>query len=280
MKRLVTLRSFEERDLDFVYRCKNDISLSELSINGYRPISYEDTAGWIDKCIHDDGTYKYWAICTDDEFQNIVGWCAISRINYLTKQAFVHGIMIADSKYRDGSALFTAGIYMVDYVFEKLGFDKIETECLSGQLNTKVFLDLILQKNDHVENKAVCREGVYYDIVYYSIQKEDYELKKKEGLFDYDSCVAKIKNQIRKNNTTEETSLTVFLERFKSILDESDHSQITAQTRFVELREWSSLFAIEMAAIVEEVCKVRLEPNDLQECETIEELYNYALQKK
>lgn len=280
MKRLVTLRNFEERDLDFVYRCKNDVSLSELSINGYHPISYEETTDWIDKCIHDDGTYKYWAICTDDEFQNIVGWCAISRIDNLKKSAFVHGITIADAKYRDGSALFTAGIYMADYVFEKMEFDRLDAECLSGQLNTKVFLDLILQERKRVDNNAVCREGVCYDIISYSIQREDYELKKANGILDYDTCVAKLKNLIRKNSSNEDVSLAIFIDRFKSILEDTDPSEINAQTRFMELREWSSLFAIEVVAMVEDVCRVRLDAHDLQECETVEKLYSYAIQKK
>ena len=199
MKRNVIWRGFEERDLDFVYRCKNDKSLSKLSLNGFQPISYEEVAGWIEKCVHDDGTYKYWVICTDDEFQNIVGWCSISQIDFVEKKASIHGITIANARYRDGSALFSSVIHMVDYVFETLGLDRIDMKCLSGQLNSRAFLDLVLQKNERIDEKVVCRDGVCHDVVSYSIHREEYELLKKNGLVDFDVCVSKLKDQKRNN---------------------------------------------------------------------------------
>lgn len=280
MKRLVTFRSLEERDLGFIYRFKNDKSLSKLSINGYREFSYEESIEWLDKCIHDDGTYKYWAICTNDEFQNIIGWCSVSRIDFDKKEAYIHGVTVADAKYKDGSAFFASGIYMADYIFHDMGFDKVYTECLSGQNNTKAFLNLILGKCDFVNERAVSRNGLFYDILTYSMVREEYERQTSDGLLNFEVCMEKLKELFRKNYAMNDVSISIFMERFKSILTETNPSNVTSQTRFMDLKEWSSLFAIEMAALVEEVCKVRLDAHDLQECESLEDLYNCALTKK
>ena len=65
-----------------------------------------------------------------------------------------------------------------------------------------------------------------------------------------------------------------FIENFASQFEETDASAITAETKFRELDEWSSLTALSMIAMVNEEYDVQLKGDDMRSAKTIEDLYN------
>ena len=93
----ICLRDFEEQDVDFIFRCKNDESLNEMTVGQFRKITYEDAQRWVDGCIGKHETYKFWAICTNDTKKKIVGWVSLSDINYENHSACHHGLVIGDN---------------------------------------------------------------------------------------------------------------------------------------------------------------------------------------
>ena len=77
----IKFREFENRDIDFVYHCKNDENLSRLIVGEFKPISKSEAIQWVEGCKghHDD--YIFWAICKDDESEDIIGWASLANIN-------------------------------------------------------------------------------------------------------------------------------------------------------------------------------------------------------
>ncbi|SEV84376.1 Phosphopantetheine attachment site [Prevotella aff. ruminicola Tc2-24] len=64
-----------------------------------------------------------------------------------------------------------------------------------------------------------------------------------------------------------------FIENFAAQFDDTDASEIKAETVFKELDEWSSLIALSIIAMVDEEYDVTLQGEDIRAANTIEELY-------
>lgn len=68
--------------------------------------------------------------------------------------------------------------------------------------------------------------------------------------------------------------LKSFIENFAAQFDETDASVFTAETKFRELEEWSSLIALSIIAMVDEEYDITLKGDDMRKAETIGELFN------
>lgn len=71
-----------------------------------------------------------------------------------------------------------------------------------------------------------------------------------------------------------------FIENFAAQFDETDASVFTAETKFHELDEWSSLIALSIIAMVDEEYDVMLKGDDIKKAITIEDLYNTVKNRK
>ena len=68
--------------------------------------------------------------------------------------------------------------------------------------------------------------------------------------------------------------LKEFIENFVAQFDDTDASEIKAETAFKELDEWSSLVALSVIAMVDEEFGVTLKGDDIRNSETVEDLFN------
>ena len=67
--------------------------------------------------------------------------------------------------------------------------------------------------------------------------------------------------------------LQTFIDNFASQFEETDADVFTAQTKFKDLEEWSSLIALSVIAMVDEEYEVKLKGDDIRNSSTIEDLY-------
>ncbi|MCQ2231298.1 MAG: phosphopantetheine-binding protein [Paludibacteraceae bacterium] len=70
-----------------------------------------------------------------------------------------------------------------------------------------------------------------------------------------------------------------FVALFAEQLDDTDPSTVTAQTKFRDLEEWSSLLALSLISMVDEEFDVALKGDDVKNSETIEDVYNVIKSK-
>ena len=70
-----------------------------------------------------------------------------------------------------------------------------------------------------------------------------------------------------------------FIENFAAQFDETDASVFTAETRFRDLEEWSSLISLSIIAMVDEEYDVTLKGDDIKNAETIEDLFKTVQSK-
>ena len=70
-----------------------------------------------------------------------------------------------------------------------------------------------------------------------------------------------------------------FVENFAAQFDETDASVFTAETRFRDLEEWSSLIGLSIIAMVDEEYDVTLKGDDIKTSNTIQDIFEKVQNK-
>lgn len=65
-----------------------------------------------------------------------------------------------------------------------------------------------------------------------------------------------------------------FIENFADQFDDTEASDLSGETKFKELDEWSSLIALSVIAMVDEEYDVAIKGDDIRNSETIQDLFN------
>jgi acyl carrier protein len=68
--------------------------------------------------------------------------------------------------------------------------------------------------------------------------------------------------------------LREFIENFAEQFDDTDASEIKAETEFKKLDEWSSLIALSVIAMVDEEYDITIKGDDIRNSNTVEDLFN------
>lgn len=68
--------------------------------------------------------------------------------------------------------------------------------------------------------------------------------------------------------------LNEFISNFADQFDDTDASEIKAETVFKELDEWSSLIALSVIAMVDEEYDIIIKGDDIRNSNTVEDLFN------
>ena len=70
-----------------------------------------------------------------------------------------------------------------------------------------------------------------------------------------------------------------FIENFAAQFDDTDASEIKAETVFKDLDEWSSLIALSVIAMADEEYEVTLKGDDIRQSSTVQELFDIIKEK-
>lgn len=200
MRPTVVFRDFEERDVNFIYRCKNDEKLNSMIVGNFRPFSYEAAHKWVEGCMGDHDTYKFWAICTNDEEKRIVGWVSLSQIDRNNESACFHGIVIGDKDYRDGFAWIETYCFIMEYTFEHLGLNRLYGSSIIGNKQSNIAGELFLFTKEGILREAVIKNGIRYNIRLSSILRNEYLKNKENGEYNLKTILRRLKYIRKKNN--------------------------------------------------------------------------------
>ena len=73
--------------------------------------------------------------------------------------------------------------------------------------------------------------------------------------------------------------LEEFIKNFAEQFDDTDLSEIKADTEYKELDEWSSLVALSVIAMVDEEYGITIKGNEITNSKTVEDLFNAVKEK-
>ena len=199
MERTVCFRDFEERDIDFIYKCKNDEKLNSMIVGQWHPFTYEEAAKWVHGCMGEHETYKFWAIATNDEETRIVGWTSLSKIDKANKSAFFHSIVIGDEKYRNGFPWVETQLFTIAYAFEELQVNRLGYSCLSEHPTSMTIAPVMFFKQEGLLRNAVYKHERYYDEALFSLLKDEYVQHKNAGEYELESIILRYASIVKKN---------------------------------------------------------------------------------
>lgn len=194
MNNTVCFREFEERDVDAIFKWKNDEKLSHMIVGQFHPITYEDATKWVKGCMGHHDNFIFWAICTNDEEKRIIGWAALAKIDKVNQSAETHSIVIADSDYNDGFAWIETEMFMFNYAFEVLNLNRLYGVSLVGHKISNQVGELMFMKTEGVLRQAIYKNEKFYDLQYDAILKDEYFAHKEAG--DYE--IMKLIRRLRK----------------------------------------------------------------------------------
>ena len=199
MERTVCFRDFEERDIDFIYKCKNDEKLNSMVVGQWHPFTYEEAVKWVHGCMGEHETYKFWAIATNDEEKRIVGWTSLSKIDKANKSAFFHSIVIGDEKYRNGFPWVETQLFTIAYAFEELQVNRLGYSCLSEHPTSMTIAPVMFFKQEGLLRNAVYKHERYYDEALFSLLKDEYVQHKNVGEYELESIILRYASIVKKN---------------------------------------------------------------------------------
>lgn len=70
-----------------------------------------------------------------------------------------------------------------------------------------------------------------------------------------------------------------FIEKFGEIFDDTDVAELTPETRFRDLDEWSSLSALSVIALADEEFGVEISGNEMRGVNTVQEMFDLISSK-
>lgn len=73
--------------------------------------------------------------------------------------------------------------------------------------------------------------------------------------------------------------LNEFVKHFADQFDDTDPSEISAETSFRDLDEWSSLIGLSVLNMIEKKCGVNFTFDDMRNANTVQDLYDIVTSK-
>lgn len=199
MEKSICFRDFEERDIDFIYKCKNDEKLNSFIVGQWHPFTYEEATKWVHGCMGEHENYKFWAVCTNDKEQKIIGWVSLSHIDRVNRNVCFHGIVIGDKDYQDGTAWIESYQLIFEKAFLDMGFDSLYGSHLSIHPASGIIANSMFMSEDGIEHNAVEKDGELIDLVKVSIDKETYMKHLEKGEYEFGQIQKRILNYYRQN---------------------------------------------------------------------------------
>lgn len=193
MESNISFRDFEERDIEFVWKCKNDEELNKMIVGQFKPFTYEDAKKWVYGCMGEHDTFKFWAICTNDEQQRIIGWLSLSEIDRINQSVSTHSIVIGDTDYNDGITWIESVLFMLEYSFEKLKFNRVYGVSLVGHKMSNIIGNLMFMQTEGILRQAIFKNGQYYDLQYVGIIKDEYFSHKDAGDYEMKNIIRRLR---------------------------------------------------------------------------------------
>lgn len=199
MEQTVCFRDFEERDIDFVYKCKNDEKLNSKIVGQYKPFSREDAKKWVHGCMGEHDTYKFWAICTNDAERRIIGWAALSEMDMINRSCSTHSIVINDHDYNDGFVWLETVYHLFEYAFETLCMNRVYGLSIVGHTMSNRIGKVMFMTTEGILRQAVCKNGFFYDLQYDAILRDEYTVHKEAGDYDLMKTIRRFRRILKED---------------------------------------------------------------------------------
>lgn len=190
MEKTVYFRAFEEEDSEFIYKWMNDDDLKKLSVGLNKRISKFEALEWVKSRMTHIPYQEWWAICSIRD-NRIIGYTCLTDIHFINRSACLGG-MIIDKEYQDGFAWIEAHQFVFEYVFEKLGMNRLYGESLVGHKQSNLMESVMFFTREGIKREAYFKNGKFYDSSCVGLLQKEYFEHKNAGDYETKSIIKRI----------------------------------------------------------------------------------------
>ena len=161
-------RKLRREDLDNVMRWRMSAHVTRF-MNTDPVLTVESQHHWFDKLLSADEFY-YWVVEVDDMPCGVIN---LADIN-MTNKRCTWGYYIAETKLRSFQLALSLEMSLYDYVFEKIGLNKITGESLCVNTAAIKMHELCGCKTEGILCKHIFKNGQYYDVCIQAMLAEEW----------------------------------------------------------------------------------------------------------
>ena len=162
MEKKKILRPIEKKDLEKLNRWKNDESVFKYLGGGYKPVSIDQQAAWMDNFIDLNGNTKRFMIL--DESDDAVGMIGLYDINWVHRTCEV-GIYIGEKSARRKGIALAAYKELEYYAKNYLNLRKINLKAVKTNGSAMSFWEKAGFNQVGVLSDERFIDGEYHDLV-------------------------------------------------------------------------------------------------------------------
>ena len=170
-KRLL-LRKVKKKDTHDMYEYSCDGRVSEYLLWSPHP-NEKYTKSYISslKKQYKNHTFFDFAVIYKENGK-MIGTCGFSRVDAENSCVEI-GYVLSHDYWGMGIAA-EAAREMIRLAFEEFGFNRVEARYMTENIHSARVMEKLGMKKDGVLRSAVCVDGVYHDVGYYSILNDEY----------------------------------------------------------------------------------------------------------
>ena len=173
---MLKLRELNGEDLATINSWRNDRELIDNLGAPFRFIGLEIDKRWYENYLNNRNVTVRCSIV--DETDKILGLVSLTSIDYLNQSAELH-IMIGN-KENQGRGIGTfAVIEMLKHAFYNLNLQRIELTVLEDNQRAKKMYEKCGFKLEGMKRKSIYKNGMFVNMLMYSILKEEFKLDSK-----------------------------------------------------------------------------------------------------
>lgn len=187
----IYFRTFEETDLDNIYKWMNDDDLKKLSVGLNRRMSLEECRSWLSVRTNHSPYSEWWAICSCENNQ-MIGYACLTNIHYINRSADFSGIMICDKEYQDGLAWVETYKFILEYAFDRLNMNRVYGHYLADHKLSSSMSKAMFFTIEGIEREAIFKNSRYHDLVIASILANEYRKHKSNNEFDTKQIIKRL----------------------------------------------------------------------------------------
>ena len=167
----IRLRAIEREDLELIREMINDPIIENMTGGGGLPVSKYAQEKWFESLYSNNNEVR---LIIDTEQYGAIGTVMLTDINYRNSVAQFHS-KIATSKDIRGKGYGTKATYaLIKYAFEQLNLNTIYSNIIEYNIASQKVKEKCGFKKDGVLRNRVYKNGKYYNIIAWSITKDDF----------------------------------------------------------------------------------------------------------
>lgn len=170
------IRTLVKQDLPLLVKWKNDPLIAELVSGNPIMTTLEIEERRFEKCL---GEYDNLRLIIETKEGKAIGFVSICGIDKCNKKVEL-GMLIGEREFWAKGFGTDALNTIIDYLLNKLCFNRIGVEVFSFNERARRLYERMGFKLEGVLRQALCRRGIFEDVLLMGLIKKDYKKNKKK----------------------------------------------------------------------------------------------------